>query len=357
MRRLGAFLLLLTLLTGYCAANPYYDAGKAHHRPDGFVNSDPAARIDGAPWYEVLGRRWRGDFLPAAEPAGGYAAFAARWVVQPDRAQLDDPGGLPRLTWLGHATLLVQAGGRNILIDPNLGDYAGPTPWLAARRLVAPPLRVAGLPRIDLVLISHNHYDHLDLSTVQELLARGDRPLFIVPLGVKAWLEDLEVERVRELDWWDRVDFDDLTIYFTPAQHWSKRGLFDANTTLWGGFWLDILSGPARTTFLYTGDTGYSQDFRKIRRRLGAPDLLAVPIGAYEPREFMRRQHANPDDALQIAEDLGARHVVGVHWGSFALSQESFDQPPRDLAAALQRRHLPETLVWWLRQGETRRLP
>lgn len=352
-----ACLLLLATLAGCGTVNPHYNADKAHHRPTGFVNNDPAARVGGAPWYEVLVRRWRGDFQPAAEPAGGYAAFAARWVVAPDRAQLDDPGGPPRLTWLGHATLLLQAGGRNILIDPNLADFAGPSPWLSARRLVAPPLRVAGLPRIDLVLISHNHYDHLDQATLQALLARGDRPQFIVPLGVKAWFDELGIDRVREVDWWDRVAVDDLTIHFTPAQHWSKRTPFDTNATLWGGFWLDLPAGATRSTFLYTGDTGYAPVFREIRRRLGAPDLLAVPIGAYEPREFMRRQHTNPDDALQIAEDLGAGHVVGVHWGSFALSQESFDQPPRDLAAALERRQLPETRVWWLRQGETRRLP
>lgn len=357
MRRASAALLLSAVLAGCGATNPHYSGDKPHHRPDGFVNSDPTVHIGGAPWYEILIRRWRGDFQPAAAPEGGYAAFAARWVVPVDRAQLDDPGGPPRITWLGHATLLLQAGGRNILIDPNLSDFAGPTRQLSARRLVAPPLRVNDLPRIDLVLISHNHYDHLDQDTLQALLARGDRPQFIVPLGVKAWFDELGIADVREVDWWERVDFAGLTIHFTPAQHWSKRTLFDANATLWGGFFLDFTVDRQKSTFLYTGDTGYSADFREIRRRLGTPDLLAVPIGAYEPRDFMRRQHTNPDDALQIAEDLGAAHVLGVHWGSFALSQENFDRPPADLRAAQARRQLPDSLLWLMRQGETRALP
>ena len=356
MRGVFPALLLALALGGCTTVNSWYDPGKAHHRPDGFVNNDPSVR-GGAPWYEVIQRRWRGDFRPLAEPEGGYAAFAERWLASPDRAQLDDPAGPPRITWLGHASLLLQAGGRNILIDPNLSDHAGPFSWLSARRQVPPPLTVKELPRIDLVLISHNHYDHLDQATLTALLTRGDTPEFIVPLGVKAWFDKLGMARVRELDWWQQIDLSDLRIHFTPAQHWSKRTPFDTNATLWGGFFLDISHDGRRSAFLYTGDTGYSADFKEIRRRLGPVDLLAVPIGAYEPRDFMRPQHNNPDEAVQIMEDTDARHAIGVHWGSFALSQESFDQPPRDVAAALERRQLPESRFWLPRQGETRALP
>lgn len=357
MGKLLAALLLALAAAGCSTVNTGYDPSKPHHRPEGFVNNDPAVRGGSSPWYEIMLRRWRGDFRPLAEPAGGYAAFAERWRTTPDRAQLDDPAGPPRITWLGHAAMLVQAGGRNILIDPNLSDFAGPVSWLSAKRQVAPPLTVAELPRIDLVLISHNHYDHLDEPTLRALLDRGDTPEFIVPLGVKAWFDKLGSSRVRELDWWQVVEFDGLRIHFTPAQHWSKRTPFDTNATLWGGFLLDITHHGQRSTFLYTGDTGYSADFREIRHRLGPVDLLAVPIGAYEPRDFMRRQHNNPDEAVQIMEDTEARHAIGVHWGSFAISQESFDQPPRDVAAALERRQLPAARFWLPRQGETRNFP
>lgn len=355
--RFAAPLLAALVVAGCSTTNLHFDPAKTHHRPDGFANNDPAARGGGVPWYEVLVRRWRGDFRPASEPEGGYAAFAQRWLTPVDRAQLDNPAGPPRLTWLGHATMLLQAGGRNILIDPNLSDFAGPSSWLAASRKVPPPLTVAELPRIDLVLISHNHYDHLDQPTLSALLARGDTPQFIVPLGVKAWFDDLGIADVSELDWWQRIDLDGLVIHFTPAQHWSKRTLFDANASLWGGFFLDFTVDRKRGTFFYTGDTGYSPDFKEIRRRLGPVDLLAVPIGAYEPRDFMRLQHNNLDEAVQIMEDTEAGNAIGVHWGSFAISRESFDQPPFDVATALKRRNMAGERFWLPQQGETRLLP
>jgi L-ascorbate metabolism protein UlaG (beta-lactamase superfamily) len=220
-----------------------------------------------------------------------------------------------------------------------------------------PALSIDQLPPIHLVLISHNHYDHLDQASIEKLLALGHTPQFIVPLGVKSWFAGLGIDKVQELDWWDHVELGNLDIHFTPAQHWSKRTPFDTNTSLWGGFFLNIAVDRNKTTFFYTGDTGYSQDFKEIRRRLGPVDLLAVPIGAYEPREFMRPQHNNPDEAVQIAEDTEARHAIGVHWGSFEMSQENFDQPPLDLAQALSQRKLSASRFWLLRQGETRLLP
>lgn len=350
--------IVLALALASCATlNPHYDPGKPHHRPNGFVNPDGGDRVGGAGMFEVLQRRWRGDFRPVSEPAGGYDGFAERWLVTPDRAQLDDPAGPPRLTWLGHATMLLQTGELNILIDPNLSSFAGPAAWLSARRLVPPPLSVAELPRIDLVLISHNHYDHLDLPTLRALMARGDSPAFLVPLGLKTWFDQHGFAGSHELDWWQHIEKPGLSIHFTPAQHWSKRTPFDTNRSLWGGFFLEITGKERQHTFLYTGDTGYTDDFREIRRRLGPVDLLAVPIGAYEPREFMRRQHNNPDEAVQIMEDTGARHAIGVHWGSFAMSQETFDQPPRDIGTALKKRQLAPERFWLLRQGETRLLP
>ncbi|MFT4172199.1 MAG: MBL fold metallo-hydrolase [Rhodocyclaceae bacterium] len=346
---LGA-LLIASFLVGCMSKNPYYDPAKAHHRPDGFVNSSGSPLGSDIPAWEILLRNMRGDFKPKSLPEGGYEAFAQRWSVPLDAKALAVPPQGRRVTWLGHASVLLQLGAINVLTDPVFSDRAGPTSWLGARRRVPAPIQAEALPRLDVVLISHNHYDHLDDDTVRRIhAAQGDAPLWVVPLGLKPWLAERGVTHVRELDWWDTVDAAGLTIALTPAQHWSKRTVWDANASLWGGF----LVRQGAWQFLYTGDTGYSNDFVEIGRRFGAIDLLAVPIGAYEPRDFMRRQHVNPAESVRIAQDVHAKQAIGVHWGTFELTQEAFDAPPRDLAAAVLAANLPSDTIRVLRHGES----
>ncbi len=332
----------------------------AHHRPKGFSNSDAAVVIGDFPWHEMVWRTLRGDFKPLGPPVGGYAKFARDWSVPVDHARLAQRQYEPVVTWLGHVSILLQVAGMNILIDPTLADFAGPFGRVGAPRRVPPPLTPEQLPPIDVVLISHNHYDHLCDATLARLLAAGQAPRFFVPSGLKAWFDSRDIPKVTEFDWWDTVDLipDILRIHFTPAQHWSRRTPFDTNATLWGGYLVDWQrKGAADWRFLFPGDTGYSADFKEIRRRLGVVDFLALPIGAYLPRDFMRPMHVNPEDAVQLMLDLDARQAMGVHWGTFMLTQEAFDHPPRDLAAALRQRRLSSDRVWLMKHGETRSIP
>jgi N-acyl-phosphatidylethanolamine-hydrolysing phospholipase D len=337
----------------------------SHHRDSGFANSDPAVVIGDFPWYEMVWRSARGDFKPLSAPSGGYAAFAKAWSVPVDHALLAQRQQAPRVTWLGHVSVLLQVGGLNILTDPTLADFAGPYGRFGAPRMVPAPLRGDQLPAIDVLLISHNHYDHLCNATVAAMVASGQKPRIFVPLGLKPWFDARGIANVTEMDWWQHADVtcdangttlaQPVRIHFTPAQHWSRRTPFDTNASLWGGYMVERRPGASDAwRFLFPGDTGYSADFRAIRQRLGIVDFLALPIGAYLPRDFMKKMHVNPADAVQLMLDLDAKQAFGVHWGTFKLTQEAFDHPPRDLMDALQARGLPGDRVWLMRHGETR---
>ena len=266
----------------------------------------------------------------------------------------------PAITWIGHATMLAQFGGLNIITDPMFSERASPLSFVGEKRQVAPGLALIDLPHIDVVLISHNHYDHLDDASVRALNAQaGGPPLFVVPVGNKAWMAKRGIANVVELDWWQSHLIGSVELVLTPVQHWSGRGLNDSMTTLWGGY---AVFAPDLHLF-FSGDTAYSKDFADIRERFAARqgsagfDIALIAIGGYEPGWFMASQHVNPAEAVQIHIDLAARRSVGVHWGTFELTDESLDDPPMQLAQARKAKGVADQDFFVMAIGETRKLP
>lgn len=262
--------------------------------------------------------------------------------------------GLPPLepgtaswTWVGHSTYLVRIGGACVLIDPVWSPKIPGTP----RRLTPPGLAWSELPPIDAVVISHNHFDHLDAPTIRRL--PNDTPV-LVGLGLGRWFRRRGFTSVTELDWWESTEVAGLRFDFTPTHHWSRRGLFDTCRTLWGGW---VITAPDGTRTYHAGDSGYGDSFTQIGSRYPGIDVAMMPIGAYEPRWFMRGVHMNPEESVQAVADLGARTMSTMHWGTFVLTQEPVDEPltqvRKDWAAA---GNDPDRL-WAMAVGESRALP
>ena len=343
--------LMLALALAACAApgNSNYDHTKSHHTPDGFRNNyvEQLGNSGGSFW------KWQRERLLAGlpkPPENGYRFEQ----VKPDLTWLAGNRSETAATWIGHATVLLQVAGINILTDPHLTERASPVSFAGPKRRVPPALDFDTLPHIDMVVISHNHYDHLDLQTVQRLSRQsGGSPRFFVPLGNKPWFTALGIADVVEMDWWDKRDFKGLEIHFTPVQHWSARGLADRFASLWGGWYV---KAPGFSAF-FAGDTGYSKDFADIAARLGPVDFAMLPVGAYEPRWFMAAQHVDPGEAIRIHQDLRARVSMGIHWGTFELTDEALDEPPRRLALELARAGIGRDVFSVVRHGETMRFP
>ncbi len=307
--------------------------------------------------------KWRIDAFREGLPKGANTPTPR---IAPDLAFLRanaaaGPAMEPAVTWIGHASVLVQSGGVNVLTDPIFSERASPLAFLGPKRHVAPGLTLAELPHIDAVLISHNHYDHLDAASVDALAAQaGGPPLFVVPLGIKKWFSDRGIASAVELAWWESVRVGAVEIVFTPAQHWSGRSLTDRMETLWGSY---AILAPDFQTF-FAGDTAYSQDFADIHAHFAARqgvgrgfDLALLPIGGYDPRWFMSSQHVDPDEAVRIHLDVLAIRSIGIHWGTFQLTDESLDEPPRALARAAQARGVGADAFTVSAIGQTRRFP
>ena len=238
--------------------------------------------------------------------------------------------------WVGHSTFLIKKNGITILTDPVFSDRASPFKNIGPKRLIPPAIPLKKLPEIDFITISHNHYDHLDIRSLKDLYLLNSSTIFLVPAGDKKLLERQKIENVYEYEWWEGYLSDELKITFTPVQHWSKRGLFDRNKSLWGGWYFEFND----FSIFHAGDTGYSEDFKSTRMKLGSPKYAFIPIGAYDPEWFMAESHVNPEDAVQIMLDLGAESSFGMHWATFKLTDEDTLEPRERLDAEVKNKKI-----------------
>jgi N-acyl-phosphatidylethanolamine-hydrolysing phospholipase D len=321
---------------------------------------DPKNHIQQHPGYDTRHHVAGGGFqnFPENGPSNPPVLKAAAWMVgrafrslqgfDPTPVERIDPAGLrgpaprnPRTYWLGHASTLIRVGDQIVLTDPVFSKTIGPTRFTGIRRLTENPIEIAELPRVDSVLISHDHYDHLDAEAILEL-ERRFRPWWFVPLGVGAVLEGLGIARVCEMDWWQYLQHGELTFHCLPARHFSGRGLFDRDQTLWAS-WAITPSrelSRSRGSIFFAGDTGYGPHFKQIRETIGPIDLALLPIGAYLPRWFMQSVHIDPAEAIESLLDLDADRMLAIHWGTFDLADEAIHEPPRELKRMIESRGL-----------------
>lgn len=254
------------------------------------------------------------------------------------------------VTFINHSTVLIQYQGVNILTDPIWNHRASPLTILGPKRVRRPGVRLEDLPPIDLVLITHNHYDHLDLETLRSLAQRGS-PIVVTGRGNAPVVQEAKLQTIQELDWWESFRHQDLDVVFTPTQHFSGRGLFDRQESLWGGF---VMASSAGHVY-FSGDTGVGPHHAQLRARFKEFRVAFLPIGAYEPRWFMKAAHMNPAEAVEAHQLLNARVSIGIHFGTFAnLTDEGIEQPLKDLAEALANAGVDPGRFVTLGFGETR---
>lgn len=303
--------------------NPYYDVNKPHHTPLGFENVPPIIHHS----YDV--KRWHRErkrqLLPKP-PALGYRQFIADWWQTADFT-----GNSDAIWWLGHACILLRISGCSVLFDPVLSSRASPFSFYGPKRKTPVPCNVEQLPVIDYVVLSHNHYDHLDSRTIAQLLKYFPGVVFFVPLGLKSWFIRHGASTIYELDWWDKFAIGRFEFHCVPARHWSMRTPWNRNQTLWSG-WV-VKNGDVN--FYFSGDSGYCPQLVSIGDHLGPFNYAALPIGAYEPRWFMQAQHMDPQQSVCFYNQLHRPTTIPIHWGVFELADESLDEPPQQLKLAL----------------------
>ncbi|MDK9585380.1 MBL fold metallo-hydrolase [Lelliottia wanjuensis] len=304
--------------------NPWYNPSLKHHTPDGFRNIDFTGHQPG----DV--ERWRKERKAAGvpkPPSLGYHDFVRQWWQPAELNDLSEDG----VWWLGHASVLLRLDGQYLLTDPVFSRRASPLPFVGPERKTPPVISVETLPRLDALVISHNHYDHLDSATVRRLLRRFPDLRVFVPLGLGDWFRRRGAKSIIELDWWQSAIFQGLAITAVPAQHWSMRTFWNRNRSLWCGW---VFEGTTQR-FWFSGDTGYSPQLLAIPERLGEITAAALPAGAYAPRWFMSAHHMDPQSAIALWQQMGMPRAFPIHWGVFELADESLDEPVLELTQAL----------------------
>jgi N-acyl-phosphatidylethanolamine-hydrolysing phospholipase D len=330
--------------TGITRVSCYRNAQMLRLEDGRFRNLHPHPRHG---WLDLL--RWQFGLGPREQPLVDHSVLPA---FQPDAV----PADLERIsrpsrkhiqvTWIGHATFLIQVAGINLLTDPVFGRFCAPYPFPRLRRRVPLPVRLESLLPIHGVLLSHNHYDHLEVRTARKL----DRePTWFIPLGNGEWFRQRKLENTVEMDWWHEADLGPISIISVPAQHFSARTPFDRNLTLWAGY---VLRTPHGMIY-FAGDSGYAPVFADIGNHLGPMRLSLIPIGAYAPRWFMAPVHMNPEEAVRVHLDVRSEFSIGMHWGTFRLADEPLAEPPIALRHALARRHVSANVFRTMRIGET----
>lgn len=281
-------------------------------------------------WDVILWKTgYYNDIDPRVSPPQGFLYPAQPQSLRP---------GEPTAVWIGHSTYLIEINDLAILTDPVWDSYCSPIPIRALKRYSQPPISLEDLPPIDIILISHNHYDHLDSKTVKILSRFHPQIQWIVPQGLASWFHRRGVEKVKEVGWWEEVRLNDCQIIAVPAQHFSGRTLWDQNRTHWNGY---VFESDSKRLY-FTGDTGYNEkDFVAIGKRFQKIDLSLIPIGTYVPKRFMQPVHISPSEAVQIHQDVFSQLSLGMHWNTFRLSDEPEDRPPYDLYLAMREKNLP----------------
>jgi len=316
----------------------------AHHTKNGFQNIYHHPESGFADFL-----RWKLGRVPDEEPAIPQTQMIPYVpdIVTPDYQLIHHPDPAKiQITWIGHATFLIQVEGINILTDPIFNGRSSPL-GMGFERKSPPGIPFDRLPPIHAVLISHNHYDHLDLYTVKKL---GNKPKYFIPLKLGQWFRNQKVTNYVEMDWWDTSLFKGIRVVSVPSQHFSRRAIRDGNKTLWAGWVLETKRGK----IYFGGDTGYAPHFREIREKLGPMRLALLPIGSYRPRWFMKTIHMDPPEAVAAHKDLQARQSIAMHWGAFYIADEPLGEPPLYLKKVLKEASMAEDSFLIMKFGETR---